>query len=89
MPAVEFNEGSFVVDAEVLAKAFGLSAAEVPELMRNGAITSRCEAGVDADEGRWRLTFYHAARAHRLTVDEKGNILRQSSFDRLQKPVKP
>ncbi|MCR8726123.1 DUF6522 family protein [Frigidibacter sp. ROC022] len=70
----------FVVDAAVLGTAFGIAAAEVPEMLRSNAITSRCEAGVDADEGRWRLTFFHGGKALRLVVDRAGRILTRSTF---------
>lgn len=35
---------------------------ETQDLMRDGRITSRCEAGIDNDAGCWRPTFYHGAR---------------------------
>ncbi|MDR5651072.1 DUF6522 family protein [Ruixingdingia sedimenti] len=71
----------FTVEAGVLGAAFGLDPAEVPDLLRAGRITSRCEAGVEADLGRWRLTFFHAGRALRLTVDDGGQILSRSLYD--------
>ncbi|MHA6323828.1 DUF6522 family protein [Roseivivax sp. CAU 1753] len=81
MTQVESGKDGFVVDAGIIGAAFGLAASEVPGLMKSGAITSRCEKGVDADEGRWRLTFYHDARAFRLTVDAENNILSRARFD--------
>jgi Family of unknown function (DUF6522) len=80
MSAVERSGDSFVVDVAVLARAFGLPAEEIRQMMRDGRITSRCEAGVDEDVGRWRLTFLHDGRNFRLTVDGTGEILRQSTF---------
>ena len=79
---VEIGEDGFVVDAEVLAGAFGIEAPDVQMYMQTGIITSLCERGVDADKGRWRLTFYHGDRALRLTVDGLGNILARSTFGR-------
>lgn len=81
MTQVEVGEQGFVVDAQLLAEAFDIKAAEVLPAMERGAITSLCEKGMDEDEGRWRLTFYHAGRALRLTVDAGGNVLGQSRFD--------
>ncbi len=80
MSHVSISTDGFVVDAEVVGAAFGIPAAEVPAKLRGGEITSRCETGVDADEGRWRLTFYCGGRALRLVVDESGTILSQSTF---------
>jgi hypothetical protein len=78
--AVERNAEDFVIDAALLAEAFALTQSEVRSRMRDGAITSRCEAGVDGDAGRWRLTFYHGNRACRFIVDDPGAILTRSAF---------
>ena len=80
MTRVERTEAGFVVDADLLAAAFHLPAASVRALMRDGRITSRCEAGVGEDEGRWRLTFYHGERVCRLTVDADGTLLGRATF---------
>lgn len=80
MSTVERNGDGFVVDAAILARAFDLPAETVRAMMRDGRITSRCEAGMDEDAGRWRLTFFHAGRTCRLTVDGEGAILKQSTF---------
>lgn len=80
MTAVERKAKNFVIDAALLAEAFTLTQDEVRSLMRDGAITSLCEAGVDADAGRWRLTFYHGTRACRFVVDDTGTILTRSAF---------
>lgn len=77
---VEMHEGRIVVEAGVIAGAFDLDPAHVQGLMRSGAITSRCEQGVGADAGRWRLTFWHGGRALRLTVDDTGAILSRARF---------
>lgn len=81
MNAVEHEGGSFVVDAAVLSVAFGRPAAEIRVSMQDGRITSRCEKGHGEDAGLWRLTFYHAGRALRLTVNEDGEILKRSTFN--------
>jgi hypothetical protein len=80
MTAVEREAGDFVIDAALLADAFGLSQDEIKARMRDGAIVSRCEAGMAADAGRWRLTFHHGNRACRFIVDEAGNILMTARF---------
>jgi len=80
MTAVERNSEGFVIDASLLADAFGLSQEEIQARMRAGTITSRCEAGVDEDAGRWRLTFHHGSRACRFIVDAGGHILNRATF---------
>lgn len=74
----------FVVEAALLCDVFGLAEDEVRARMRDGAITTRCETGVDEDSGRWRLTFVHGDRACRFIVDDAGTILRRVTF-----PVRP
>jgi hypothetical protein len=81
MSEVRITGSGFEVDAGLIASSFGLDPSGVPGLMRTGAITSRCETGVDEDEGRWRLTFFHGGRALRLTVDGTGAILLRATFD--------
>jgi hypothetical protein len=66
------------VEATDLAKAFGIAPSEVIALMREGAITSRFETGVDTDAGSFRLTFWHKTRRVRFTCDEAGTVLKTS-----------
>ncbi len=80
MSDVERDGDEFVVDLTLLATAFGRPAEDVRTRMRTGQIASTCEAGQDADEGRWRLTFRDEDRALRLIVDRDGAILGKSSF---------
>lgn len=56
MTEIESKAEDYVIDAALMAEAFALTQGEVRSRMRIGAITSPCEAGVDADAGRWRLT---------------------------------
>jgi hypothetical protein len=80
MSTVKIEDGGFTVDADVIGGAFGLNPAEVPALMRAGAITGRTERGEGEDAGRFRLTLYHGGRALRLTIDAGGAILSRSTF---------
>ncbi|MFC0339502.1 DUF6522 family protein [Paracoccus niistensis] len=80
MNQVSRNAGDFIVEAELLAKAFGLDPTLVPGQLRANEITSLCETGMGEDEGRWRLTFYRSGRALRLTVDGAGTILSRATF---------
>ena len=81
MTGVTVTAQGFEVDAVTIAKVFGLDPAQLQEKMRAGEVTSLCEKGVDADAGRFRLTFRYAGRVLRLTVDAGGAILKQSTFD--------
>jgi hypothetical protein len=80
MTAVTVTTAGFEVDASLIAAAFGLDPATLQTLMRAGEVTSVCETGVDADLGRFRLTFHHAGRALRLTVDSEGRVLSRATF---------
>ena len=80
MSVVTIPTGGFEVDATVIAAAFGLEQSTLQQLMRDGQVTSLCEAGVDEDAGRYRLTFHHDGRALRLTVDVDGRVLSKAIF---------
>lgn len=80
MTDVTITTDGFEVDATLIARAFGLEPATLQARMRAGDVTSLCETGVDADIGRFRLTFHHAGRAFRLTVDADGQVLSQATF---------
>lgn len=78
---IEFEEGAIQVDATLVAKGLGIEPSLVQERMREGKITSRCERGIDADEGRYRLTFFSENRRFRLVVDNEGNVIQRSAID--------
>lgn len=80
MTKVERDGAGFVVSAALLAEAFKITEDDVRLAMREGTMTSRCEVGEGADAGRWRLTFRHAGRACRFTLDASGTILATSRF---------
>ena len=73
--AVRIDGEDFVVDANDLAAAFGMDAAEVFGKLQAGLLTSRCEKGIGEHAGRHRLIFSHKGRFLRLTVDADGAIL--------------
>lgn len=81
MTVIERDEDGFVVDASLLVGAFGLREEEVRQGMRDGAITTRCEAGVENDAARWRLTLRHRNRAFRIVLNDAGTIIRRSQFE--------
>ncbi len=80
MTEVDVTPDGFVVDATLLADAFGLAPENIHPLMRSGKITSRSETGVDEDAGRSRLTFHYRDRVVRLVVDQSGGVLKQTRF---------
>ena len=55
---VSMNDEGATVDVAILADGFGIDAADVEPLMRQGRLTSRFEKGVGSDAGRSRLTFW-------------------------------
>jgi hypothetical protein len=80
MTQVERVGEGFVVSAKLLAESFKMTEDEVRLAMRDGSLTSRCETGLGEDAGRWRLTFHHAGRACRFTIDPTGAILKSSRY---------
>jgi hypothetical protein len=75
MSRIEFEEGAVSIDAAVIAEGFGIDAALVQGLMRDGRITSTCERGVDEDAGRHRLTFHFSGRSLCIVADGSGRIV--------------
>lgn len=80
MNQIERDGAGFVIPAVRLAEAFKMTEDDVRRTVREGTLTSRCEAGEGDDAGRWRLTFRHANRACRFTLDATGAILTRSRF---------
>lgn len=87
MTGIEIRDGTIQVDASLLAKGLGLDPSHVPELLRRGDITSLCEQGIDEDEGRYRLSFFHAGRRLRIVTDAAGELLQFSSIDYGEQPL--
>jgi hypothetical protein len=81
MAMIEVEKGGFRIDARIVGEGLGIEASLVPARMREGAITSLCERGVDKDAGRYRLTFFHQGTRLRLVVDDAGNITQRSVLD--------
>lgn len=78
---IEVNDGAFTVNAALLGDLLNLPASSVTALMREGAITSVCERGIDDHEGEFRLTFFYRNRRARVATDPAGRILRRSIID--------
>jgi hypothetical protein len=84
---VSFENGSPIVDAETIAQGLGISAKDVPSLMRFGEITSCCEVGEGQDAGLTRLTFFLRGSRFRIVVDAAGQIVRRSTIDFGERPL--
>jgi hypothetical protein len=87
MSDIDIGKDGVQIDASVLGKGLGLEPARVPELIRSGAITSRCERGIGEDEGRYRLTFFHGSRRLRIVTDAAGRIVQSSCVDFGDRPL--
>lgn len=87
MNGIMLDRGDVQVDASIIAEGLWLAPALVQPLMRQGRIASRLERGVDADAGRYRLTFVHGRRQLRLIVDDAGHVLERSATE-LAAPVR-
>lgn len=86
MNAITFEDGQITVDAGVIAQGLHLTPDALRDGFRDGSVTSQCEKGIDADAGRYRLTFYAPTRRLRLTVDAAGLVLHRSSAAYSRKP---
>jgi hypothetical protein len=78
---ITFENGAIEVDARLVGEGLGIDPALVPALMREGAITSICERGMDDDAGRYRLTFFYEGRRLRIVIDAEGTVLQRSLLD--------
>ena len=81
MKPVEFENGIVQIDAAVVADGLGIALPVFRKEMQSGRITSVCERGIDADQGRHRITFFSAHRRFRLVVDERGTIVQRSTLN--------
>lgn len=75
---IDLTQESPTIDAADLGPLFGVSAADVLTHMRDGAITSRFETGIDEDAGTHRLTFWYGDLRLRFTCDTQGHVLKTS-----------
>lgn len=87
MACLAFAGGEIEVEAGHIAAGLGLPVSQLKELMQEAAITSRCERGVDDDEGRYRLTFFYKSRRLRLVIDREGRLVRQTAIDFGDRPL--
>lgn len=78
MSTITLADGSFDLDAALIAADLGLDCPGVLEAMRQRRVTAMCERGVDEDAGRYRVTFRHGNTRLRLIVDAGGQIVQRS-----------
>ena len=50
--------------------------------LHNWVISLKTGSAEGADEGRFRLSFFHGRKVLRLTVDASGKVLRRARFER-------
>jgi hypothetical protein len=81
MKGIEFADGAAEIDASIVAEGLGIALPRLREGMRAGTTTSISERGVDADQGRHRLTFFSVHRRFRVVVDASGAIVQRSAVD--------
>lgn len=79
-PVVRFDTDGIYIDAALIADGLGLDPASVPPCMQTGEIRSVCERGIDADDGRYRLTFFRPGHRVRLVVGTGGQVHQRSSI---------
>ena len=81
MSIVSFEGGMVQVDAAVVAVGLRLTPGALRSALQGGTVTSRCEAGVGEDAGRFRITFFSANRRMRLIVSVDGTVLQKTTAD--------
>lgn len=84
---VEISDKTVLIDATLLGELLNVLPGDVPALMREHAITSVCERGIDTHEGEFRLSFFYRNRRARLSVDTSGQVLRRSTIDFGDRPL--
>jgi hypothetical protein len=85
---VELENGTFQIDATIVADGLRVSPLLLQEEMRAGRITGFAERGVDADAGRHRLSFFSSRRRFRVVIDDAtGRIIQRSAVDFADSPL--
>lgn len=87
MTRIAFADGAFEVDADIVAEGLGIAVPLLQDGMRAGTITTLSERGIDADQGRHRLTFFSGSKRFRLVIDEHGTIIQRSTLNFGDSPV--
>nr|WP_283827537.1 DUF6522 family protein [Bradyrhizobium diazoefficiens] len=79
--SIELENGTFQIDATIVAEGLQVSPHSLREGMRAGRITGFVERGTGADAGRHRLSFLSQDRRFRVVIDDRtGEIIQRSSI---------
>lgn len=87
MGMIEFQAGAIQIDSRVIGEGLNMDPSIVQEFIREGKITSRCERGIEEDEGRYRLTFFSKHCRFRLVIDSMGNVIQRSTINFSDRPL--
>lgn len=68
-------DGSFVVDAVLVAPGLGLTPDAFMAALQKGLVFQIHESGTGEDAGMHRLTFRYRSREWRMIVDDEGLVL--------------
>ncbi|WP_108882570.1 DUF6522 family protein [Anderseniella sp. Alg231-50] len=84
---VEFDDDGPVVNAVLVGDLLNIPADQVPHHIRQGSITTLCEAGIDEHDGEFRLSFFHGNRRAQIEVNSKGLLSNRTVIDFGDKPL--
>lgn len=84
---IEFDDEGPVVDAGLIGDLLGIQADQVPHHIRQGAITTLCEAGIDEHDGEFRLSFFHGNRRAQIEIDNQGQVSKRTVIDFGDRPL--
>jgi hypothetical protein len=87
MTTIAFADGAFEVDANIVAEGLGIAVPLLQAGMRSGAITTRSERGLDADQGRHRLTFFSGSKRFRLVIEVHCKNINLSTLHFVNSPL--
>ncbi len=87
MARITFEDDAIEIDAAIIAEGLRMPAERVAAEMRSGRITARCERGIDADAGTYRLSFFAGNRRFRVTVTDAGEVLRRATLTTADPPA--
>lgn len=73
--------GNLIVDPALLSARLALGVEELQRRMRLGLVTSLIEDGVEADDGRRRLTVRSGNRIWRAIVDAQHELVSEEILD--------
>ena len=72
------SDGTFTLDAKLVASSFGWQEKEFQNFMRRGLVKSVVERGEGDDYGKWRLSISCGNRRWQAIVDADGRLTEQS-----------